>query len=98
MLAKKELNKLIFEIVSILGFLILGTFIISLMNFLSRHNIFNQWQNILKFAFVSLSVIVLLVIFFLVVLLVILLILVGFIKIISKIINKNLNLILTLRI
>jgi hypothetical protein len=91
MLAKKELNKLIFEIVSIFVFLILGTFITSMINFLLRHNISSQWQEIIKFAFVSLSVIVLLVIFFLVVLLVILLILVGFIKIISKIINKTNN-------
>ena len=91
MLAKKELNKLIYEIVYIFGFLISGTFITSMINFLSRHNVSNQWQEIIKFAFVSLSVIVLLVIFFLVVLLVILLILVGFIKIISKIINKTNN-------
>ena len=98
MLVKKELNKLIFEIVSIFGFLMLGTFTISMINFLSRHKASSQWQEIIKFSFVSLSVIALLVIFFLVVLLVILLILVGFIKIISKIINKNLNLILKLRI
>lgn len=91
MLAKKELNKLIYEIVYIFGFLISGTFITSMINFLSRHNVSNQWQEIIKFAFVSLTVIVLLVIFFLVVLLVILLILVGFIKIISKIINKTNN-------
>lgn len=88
MLEKKELNKLIYQIVSIFCFLILGIFTISMINFLSRHNISNQWQDIIKFAFVSLTVIVLLVIFFLVVLLVILLILVGFIKIVSKIINK----------
>lgn len=89
MLAKKELNKLIYEIVSIFGFLILGTFITSMINFLSRHNVSNQWQEIIKFAFVSLTAIVLLVIFLLIVLLVILLILVGFVKIIRKIINKT---------
>ena len=88
MLAKKELNKLIFEIVSIFVFLILGTFITSMINFLLRHNISNQWQEIIKFAFVSLTAIVLLVIFLLIVLLVILLILVEFIKILSKVINK----------
>lgn len=88
MLAKKELNKLIYEIVYIFGFLISGTFITSMINFLSRHNVSNQWQEIIKFAFVSLTAIVLLVIFLLIVLLVILLILVEFIKILSKVINK----------
>ena len=44
MLAKKELNKLIYEIVYIFGFLISGTFITSMINFLSRHNVSNQWQ------------------------------------------------------
>jgi hypothetical protein len=89
MLAKKELNKLIYEIVYIFGFLISGTFITSMINFLSRHNVSNQWQEIIKFAFVSLTAIVLLVIFLLIVLLVILLILVGFVKIIREIINKT---------
>ena len=88
MLPKKELNKLIYEIVSMFGFLILGTFTISIINFLSRHNVSSQWQDIVKFAFVSLTAIVLLVIFFLIVLIVILLILAEFIKITRKIINK----------
>lgn len=88
MLEERKTNKIIHEIISAFCFLILGTFITGLLNFLARHNISNQWQDIVKFAFVSLSAIVLLVIFFLVVLLVILLILVGFIKIVSKIINK----------